>query len=81
MLMCINPRNRGGVYPQPERVQNLGIEIHEQGEDESEANHNGVAVEEMPAMKQPKGYVPMLQHNQNKVEGTILGPCVENSTA
>ena len=55
MLLCVHPKNRGSIYPQPERVQNLGIQIHEQGEDESEANHNGVVVEEMPAEKQKGG--------------------------
>ena len=31
LSLGVHPKNRGGVYPQPERVPNLGIEIHEQG--------------------------------------------------
>ena len=72
MLLCVNPCNRGGVYPPPDRVQNLGIDIHETSEDGSDANHNGVCVEDVPATEQGRGYVSMLQHNQNKVQGTML---------
>ena len=81
MLLCVNPCNRGGVYPAPERVQNLGIDIHEEGEDESDANHNGVCVEDLPATEQERGYVSMLQHNKNKVAGTMLEVCFSSSSA
>ena len=81
LLLCVNPQNRAGVYPQPDRVQNLGISIHEDGEDDSEANHNGVCVEEVPADKREKKHVTMLEHNVKKVAGTCLQVCFEQSRA
>ena len=43
--------NRGGVYPQSDTVQNLGVKILEAGFSMEEANHEGVVVQEVPAEK------------------------------
>ena len=44
----VHPMNRGGVYPQPDTVRNLGLELLNTGFNENEANHEGVCVEEVP---------------------------------
>ena len=41
--------NRGGVYPQPDRVVGLGVDLLNKGCSEEEANHEGVCVQEVPA--------------------------------
>ena len=44
----VHPMNRGGVYPQPDTVRNLGLDLLNTGFNENEANHEGVCVEEVP---------------------------------
>ena len=44
----VHPQNRGGMYPQPDTVRNLGLKIITKGFNQSEANHEGVNVEEVP---------------------------------
>ena len=44
----MHPQNRGGMYPQPDVVRNLGLNIITNGFNQSEANHEGVSVEEIP---------------------------------
>ena len=44
----VHPMNRGGVYPQPDTVRNLGLKLLNTGFSENEANHEGVCVEELP---------------------------------
>ena len=44
----VHPQNRGGMYPQPDTVRNLGLKIITKGFNQSEANHEGVSVEEIP---------------------------------
>ena len=44
----VHPQNRGGMYPQPDTVRNLGLKIITNGFNQSEANHEGVSVEEIP---------------------------------
>ena len=44
----MHPQNRGGMYPQPDTVRNLGLKIITKGFNQSEANHEGVSVEEIP---------------------------------
>ena len=44
----VHPQNRGGMYPQPDTVRNLGLKIISKGFNQSEANHEGVSVEEIP---------------------------------
>ena len=48
-LLGVHPLNRGGVYPSPETVQNLGLKLLQTGFSEDEANHEGVCVQEIPA--------------------------------
>ena len=52
--MSVHPQNRGGIYPQPDTVRNLGVEIMAPGFNQSEANHEGVSVEEMPFCERAK---------------------------
>ena len=49
--MGVHPANRGGMYPQADTVRNLGLTIIRTGFSQSEANHEGVAVEEVPFCK------------------------------
>ena len=44
----VHPHNRGGMYPQPDTVRNLGLKIMATGFNGSEADHVGVCVEEVP---------------------------------
>ena len=44
----VHPQNRGGMYPQPDNVRNLGLNIMATGFNGSEADHEGVCVEEVP---------------------------------
>ena len=41
----VHPDNRGGLYPNEERIKQLSNRFLEKGTDEEEANHNGVVVE------------------------------------
>ena len=47
-LLGVHQRNRGGVYPQGETVQNLALTILKNGFSSSEADHEGVCVQEVP---------------------------------
>ena len=49
--MGVHPANRGGMYPQADAVRNLGLKIIRTGFSQSEANHEGVVVEEVPFCK------------------------------
>ena len=42
--MGVHPQHRGGKYPQPDTVHNLGLKIMGIGFNEGEANHEGVSV-------------------------------------
>ena len=44
----VHPQTRGGMYPQPDIVRNLGLHIMATGFNGSEADHEGVCVEDMP---------------------------------
>ena len=46
--LVVYPQNRGGMYPQPDTVRNLGVPIMATGFSGSEADHEGVCVEEVP---------------------------------
>ena len=47
----VHPQNRGGMYPQPDTVRNLGVQIMTTGFNGSEADHEGVCVEEIPFLE------------------------------
>ncbi len=47
-LLGVHTQNRGGVFPSPETVQNLGIKLLQAGFSVDEANHEGVCVQELP---------------------------------
>ena len=46
--LAVHPQNRGGMYPQPDTVRNLGVQIMATGFNGSEADHEGVSVEDIP---------------------------------
>ena len=46
--LAVHPQKRGGVYPQSDTVRNLGMSIMATGFNGSEADHEGVCVEEVP---------------------------------
>ena len=50
-LLGVHQQNRGGVYPSPDTVQNLGLRLLEVGFSADEANHEGVCVcvQEVPS--------------------------------
>ena len=49
--LAVHPQHRGGMYPQPDTVRNLGVQIMTTGFNGSEADHEGVCVEEMPFLE------------------------------
>ena len=46
--LVVHPHHREGMYPQPDAVRNLGVQIMATGFNGSEADHEGVCVEEVP---------------------------------
>ncbi len=81
-VMGVHNMNRGGVYPQPDTVQGLGISVLSTGCNEDEANHEGVCVQEVPAEEQ--GHDPLLhghkyetysQYNARSCGQGALKPC------
>ena len=44
-LLGVHPANRGGVYPQPDRVKNLMLDILDWGFSIEEADHAGICVQ------------------------------------
>ena len=49
--LAVHPHHRGGMYPQPDVVRNLGVQIMATGFNGSEADHEGVCVEDMPFLE------------------------------
>ncbi len=54
-LLGVHKLNRGGVYPSPDTVQNLGLKLLEVGFSMDEANHEGVCVQELPVDERTRG--------------------------
>ena len=50
----MHKKNRGGVYPQAETVRNLGLKLLGAGFNESETNHEGAGVKEIPFSERAK---------------------------
>ena len=78
----VHPQNRGGVYPQPDTVRNLGLKIIIKGFNQSEADHEGVCVEEMPYGERAKHscsdgspYEPYADYNISKCDHPYLVKC------
>ena len=73
-LMGVHNMNRGGVYPNGDRVVNLAADLLKSGFSEEEANHEGVCVQEVPASERKhdpvyqKPYLTYAQYN-------LLGCC------
>ena len=71
-LMGVHNMNRGGVYPNGDRVVNLAVDLLKSGFSEEEANHEGVCVQEVPASERKHGPVyqkPYLTYAQSNLLG------------
>ena len=82
----VHPDNRGGMYPQPDTVRNLGLDIMSKGFNQSEANHEGVNVEEVPfgeraahSRRIGSPYQPYSDYNNGQCDHLLLGSCFINS--
>ena len=79
--MAVHPQNRGGVYPQPDTVRNLGLNIMAKGFSQREANHEGVCVEEMPYCERTKqssgssACEPYADYNMKQCDHQYLDKC------
>ena len=78
----VHPQTRGGLYPQPDTVRNLGLKIITKGFNQSEANHEGVSVEEMPFCERAKHgrsgglpYAPYADYNLRQCDHQFLEKC------
>ena len=72
----VHKLNRGEVYPQPDTVRNLGLKLLGTGFNESEANHEGVCLEEVPFNERGKEpYESCLQYNMQKCIHPFLSKC------
>ena len=68
--------NRGGVYPQPGAVRNLGLKLLGVGFNESEDNHECVCVEEVPFNERGnEPYESCLQYNMQRCVHPFLTKC------
>ena len=68
--------NRGGVYPQPDSVHNLGTKLLRTGFNESEANHEGVCVEDVPFKERgAEPYESCAEYNVRKCDHPFLSKC------
>ncbi len=74
--------NRGGVHPQPDTVQNLGLKLLEVGFGEDEANHEGVCVREAhdearrrDLVASDKSYETYTQFNITNCQHSALSTC------
>ena len=71
--------NRGGVYCTPSRVLVLCVELCRKGFYLPEADHEGCAVQEVPASRRAdvaaRYQQTFLEFNQEKVKGSVLEPC------
>ena len=74
-MLCVHAGNRGGQYPQPETVQNLGMNIFDNGFNDEEANHQGVCVQEMPRRDRSRDYLTLAEYNRRKCVKTSLDGC------
>ena len=74
-MLCVHAGNRGGQYPQPETVQNLGMNIFDNGFNDEEANHQGVCVQEVPEGARSRGYMTNAAFNRAKCLGSSLEGC------
>ena len=64
----VHPENRGGVYPQEDTVQHLGVRLAREGFLQEEADHGGICVEPTVAGNVP-GWETYTTYNQRKAGG------------
>ena len=84
--MGVHPSNRGGMYPQADTVRNLGLKILRTGFSQSEANHEGVVVEEVPFCKRAEyirssgsQYESYADYNVRNCDHQYLARCFLNA--
>ena len=84
-LLGVHPDNRGGIYPQGDVVKTLGIRLAGLGYNQDEADHQGVAVQEIPVEHQHSAVAESYgQYNIRKCLGQpLLQSCfgVESNVA
>ena len=80
-MMCIQKDNRGGVYPMPLTVANLGIGLFQDGFIAAEAHHEGVCVQEIPESHRPEGWETSFEWNKRNVACTMLAKCFPSEAA
>ena len=83
-VLGVHPMNRGGVYPSPDTVNNLGVSIVNDGCNPEEANHEGVCVQELPPkerkhdpMCHSKPYQTYTAYNRGKTKESMLSTCFD----
>ena len=74
-LLGVHPRNRGGVYPSPETVQNLALALLETGFSVDEANHEGVCVQEVPPEHRVDAYQTYKAFNLAHCDNVVQVAC------
>ena len=79
-LLCVHKDNRGGQYPTATTVENLGIAIFQDGFNRSDANHEGVCVQEVPEGRHRTSshgvkWKTSREVNFEKTRGTALEAC------
>ena len=73
----VHPQTRGGMYPQPDAVRNLGVHIMATGFNGSESDHEGVCVEDMPLPRSSSASVvePYEDYNLRQCDHQFLKKC------
>ena len=74
-LLAVHPSNRGGVYPQGERLKGLNELFMRTGYVQEEADHAGVCVEEIPISARAEvkeGYETFKSFNERRSRGNDL---------
>ena len=71
----VHPGDRGGVYPQEDTVQHLGVRLAREGFLQEEADHGGICVESAVA-DDDAGAETYTTYNRRKTGGSVvLGKC------
>ena len=83
-LLGVHTQNRGGVYPQPETVQNLALKLLDGGFSSEEAHHEGVCVQEVPLEHRGpifawRAYESYKEFNLRNAQSPILWSCFDEA--
>ena len=72
------PKQPWGNSPNPTTVLNLLINIFTVGFNPSDANHEGVCVQDIPFKERPADSITELEYNIIKCKHTLLEGCFED---